>query len=232
MVGDRTCVARRGCREGGKPVQEAPLFRVFLKDGTTLVSYGELARVGDRVVFSMPTSASMDNPNSISSIFLPTGSTGYARRITPSRRAPRDISRRARKPITRGSPPNRAGAQRRRGDDGPAKRLAIVERARRRLADWPPSHYNYKQSDVRQMLGMLDEAIADLRAATGAQRFDLNLVAIVDAPPPLSRCCRRPAQETIEQTLRPPRSPIRRRSGRRCWPSPSPPSIATPRCCR
>ena len=36
---------------------------MFLKDGTTLVSYGELARVGDRVVFSMPTSASMDNPN-------------------------------------------------------------------------------------------------------------------------------------------------------------------------
>src|SRR5207249_3390870 len=36
-------------------VVEATLFRVFLKDGTTLVSYGELARVNDRVVFSMPT---------------------------------------------------------------------------------------------------------------------------------------------------------------------------------
>src|SRR5579871_6155459 len=33
----------------------ATLFRVFLKDGGTLVSYGEVARVGDRVVFSMPT---------------------------------------------------------------------------------------------------------------------------------------------------------------------------------
>ena len=31
------------------------MFRVFLKDGRSLVSYGELARVGDRVVFSMPT---------------------------------------------------------------------------------------------------------------------------------------------------------------------------------
>src|SRR4051794_28065931 len=36
----------------------APLFRVFLKDGTSLVSYGEMARVEDRVVFSMPTSPS------------------------------------------------------------------------------------------------------------------------------------------------------------------------------
>src|SRR5262245_18613855 len=40
----------------------APLFRVFLKDGGSLVSYGELARLDDRVVFSMPTTASADNP--------------------------------------------------------------------------------------------------------------------------------------------------------------------------
>src|SRR6476619_5808499 len=39
----------------------ATLLRVFLKDGTSLVSYGEPARVGDRVVFSMPTS-SVENP--------------------------------------------------------------------------------------------------------------------------------------------------------------------------
>jgi len=36
----------------------APLFRVILKDGTALVSYGEFTRVGDRVVFSMP----LDSP--------------------------------------------------------------------------------------------------------------------------------------------------------------------------
>jgi hypothetical protein len=35
---------------------------VFLKDGSSLVSYGELARVGDRVVFSMPTTASTSDP--------------------------------------------------------------------------------------------------------------------------------------------------------------------------
>src|SRR5580704_291234 len=42
---------------------DATLFRVFLKDGTTLVSYGELARVGDRVVFSMPTDAAEATPS-------------------------------------------------------------------------------------------------------------------------------------------------------------------------
>ena len=33
------------------------LYRIFLNDGSTLVSYGEFARVADRVVFSMPVGA-------------------------------------------------------------------------------------------------------------------------------------------------------------------------------
>src|SRR5215218_902697 len=41
--------------------EEATLLRVFLTDGTSLVSYGEPARVGDRIIFSMPT-ASTPNP--------------------------------------------------------------------------------------------------------------------------------------------------------------------------
>src|ERR1051325_2473021 len=40
----------------------ATLLRVFLRDGTSLVSYGEPARVGDRIVFSMPTAASPTPP--------------------------------------------------------------------------------------------------------------------------------------------------------------------------
>src|SRR6476469_173765 len=38
------------------------LLRVFLTDGTSLVSYGEPARVGDRVVFSMPTATGVNPP--------------------------------------------------------------------------------------------------------------------------------------------------------------------------
>ena len=37
--------------------ETATLFRVFLNDGTAIVSYGEYARVGDRLVFSMPIGA-------------------------------------------------------------------------------------------------------------------------------------------------------------------------------
>ncbi len=37
--------------------ESVTLFRVFLNDGTAIVSYGEYARVGDRLVFSMPIGA-------------------------------------------------------------------------------------------------------------------------------------------------------------------------------
>ena len=36
------------------------LFRVFLSDGRVLSSYGEWARLDDRVIFSMPTQLSRD----------------------------------------------------------------------------------------------------------------------------------------------------------------------------
>src|SRR6478752_6634695 len=41
---------------------EVTLLRVFLTDGTSLVSFGEPARVNDRVVFSMPTAITPNPP--------------------------------------------------------------------------------------------------------------------------------------------------------------------------
>jgi len=49
---------------------------------------------------------------------------------------------------------------------------------------------------------MLDEAIADLRAATGASRFDLTLTAFTDPPPPNEPLLPAPGpRERIEQLL-------------------------------
>jgi hypothetical protein len=85
----------------------------------------------------------------------------------------------------------------------PAKRLELVERARTTLAEWPQSHYNYRQNEVRQMLTMLDEAIADLRAAATPGRYELSLSAFVD-PPTIAEPLLPPptVQESIEQTLK------------------------------
>src|SRR5262245_8809733 len=40
----------------------ATLLRVFLRDGHSLVSYGEFARLADRVIFSMPTATTPNPP--------------------------------------------------------------------------------------------------------------------------------------------------------------------------
>src|SRR4029434_6349906 len=41
---------------------DATLFRVFLRDGASLASYGEFVRVDDQVVFSMPVVGPVDEP--------------------------------------------------------------------------------------------------------------------------------------------------------------------------
>src|SRR5690349_23566602 len=41
---------------------DATLFRLFLLDGSVIVSYGEFARVDDKVIFSMPVGGRPDEP--------------------------------------------------------------------------------------------------------------------------------------------------------------------------
>ncbi|MGC4083124.1 MAG: hypothetical protein QM736_13700 [Vicinamibacterales bacterium] len=84
-----------------------------------------------------------------------------------------------------------------------AERLAIVEKARRALAEWPAAHYNFKHDEVQQTLGTLDEAIASLKATAGARTFDLTFVAAGDPPTSSEPILPAPStQETIEQMLK------------------------------
>ena len=53
----------------------------------------------------------------------------------------------------------------------PKARLNMAVDARRRLASWPRDHYGYRADDVREMLGLLDEAISGLRVAAGETSF-------------------------------------------------------------
>src|SRR5437868_3571507 len=47
-----------------QPAQlDATLYRVFLRDGSTLLSYGEFARVADRIVMSVPLGSSTASPD-------------------------------------------------------------------------------------------------------------------------------------------------------------------------
>src|SRR3954466_1087455 len=161
---------------------EVTLLRVFLTDGTSLVSYGEPARVNDRVIFSMPTAAVPNPPLHL--VNLPIARVDWDRtsRYAATARASQYIKTQAEIDYAALSSDVAATLNEVATTAVPSQRLAIVQRARQTLADWPEKHFNYRAAEVRQMLGLLDEAIADLEAARPPGRFALSLSAFTDPP--------------------------------------------------
>jgi hypothetical protein len=174
--------------EAAEPPQTdaVALFRVFLKDGRALISYGEFARVDDRVVFSMPTSAVSAVP-ALQLISIPSERVDWPRTLgyAESLRAARYFATRAESDYTELSAEVARSLNVIGLTSDASERLRIIERARQTLADWPSAHYHYRDDEIQQMLGVLDEAIANLRAVSGIDAFALSLVA-VSAPPPAS----------------------------------------------
>jgi hypothetical protein len=191
-------------RAAGAPAAgAATLLRVFLTDGTSLISYGEPARVGDRIIFSMPTATQPDPPLHL--VNLPADRVDWDRtnRYAATARATHYVQTQAEDDYAALSNDVASTLNEIAHTPDPATRLAIVERARQTLAEWPQSHYNYREGEVRQMLGLLDEAIADLRAARGANRFELTLSAFASPPTIAEPLLPPPAnpKEAIEQVL-------------------------------
>ena len=115
---------------------EVPLFRVFLADGSSLVSYGEFARLDDSVVFSMPISTSGTDPQ-LQLINIESSKVDWARTLNyaESVRSARYVATRAQADYDLLSNEiakalNDVGTA-----QTTAERLAIVEKARRTLAD-------------------------------------------------------------------------------------------------
>ena len=186
-------------------VDDATLFRVFFKDGTTLVSYGEFARVGDRVVFSMPVGA-MDasgaSPLHLVNIAADRVDWVRTNRYAESARTVHYFATQAEADYAAVSNDVARTLNEVALAPNAAKRLALVEDARKALAEWPRNHFNYRAAEVQQMLTLLDEAITDLRAASAPGKFDLSLSAYTGEssllepmlPPPTPK-------DAIEETL-------------------------------
>jgi hypothetical protein len=180
----------------------APLYRVFLKDGRSLTSYGEFARVGARVVLSLPLGeATGGSPLHLASIPEELVDWRATEQYRDTLRAERYSTLRGEEDYAAVSAEvaeilNRIATETDRG-----VQLQLAERARQRLAAWPAEHFNYRAEDVRQILSVLDEVVSDLRAAAGQTRFDLALVA-GPAPPPAVPLLPPPTlQESIQQAL-------------------------------
>jgi hypothetical protein len=184
--------------------EEPTLFRVFLRDGTALVSFGEVARVGSNAVFSMPTGDTKIETQ-LHLVNIPAAQIDWERtsRYAESARATHYLKYQAPFDYIALSNEVAKALETVALTNDPAVRLSVVEGARRKLADWPKAHYHYKEAEVQQMLVFLDGAIADLRSATGTQRFDLSFIATPTADEPVSVPLLPPPtlKESIELTI-------------------------------
>ena len=161
------------------------LFRVFLSDGRVLASYGEWARVEDRVIFSIPTRLTSD-PVELHLVNIASGRVDWPRTelYAESVRAVAYAETRGEADFGRFSTELAKALDDVSRIADPGVRLATAERARQSLADWPASHYGYRIGEVRRALDVLDEIISQLRIAVGQTRFDLSLSAPLAVPPP------------------------------------------------
>jgi hypothetical protein len=190
-----------GCALGAAAQPANQLYRVFLTDGSTLASFGEWARVEDRVVFSMPLTPGA-GPGELHLVSLPLShvdlprSEQYADAVRASNyAATRGEADFAHLSSTVAHTLNEVSAMK-----DPRQRLAAAERARRELADWPANHFGYRAAEVREIIGVLDEVISGLRASAGGRGFEFALSANTEAPPP-THLLSAPTHQEIAQQL-------------------------------
>jgi hypothetical protein len=182
---------------------DAVLYRIFLRDGGSVISYGDYARVGDRVIFSVPVGGSGETP-SLQVVTVPESAVDWERtdRYADAARAKRYADTRGEAEFSRLSQQIADALSRVSFTKDPAERLAIADKARRQLADWPTRSYGYRAADVAQLAGVLDEVVSELRVAAGLSRFDLTLVGGTVLPPPSDELLPAPSdQERLEQAL-------------------------------
>jgi hypothetical protein len=182
---------------------DATLFRVFFIDGTSVVSFGELARVNDQVIFSMPVGGSPQDPR-LHPVTLEASLVDWARteRHAVSARYQQYAATRAETDYQRLSDEVAALLNDIAVSTDRARALALAQQARRTLSDWPRTHFGYRQEDVRDIIGLIDGAIARLRGDTAANAFEVSLFA-VSQPIPIEPMAAMPsAREQLDQIVR------------------------------
>jgi hypothetical protein len=188
------------------PAQQAPdaaLYRVFLHDGSTLLSYGEFARVADRIVISVPLGATPAGPD-LHLVSIPADTVDWEKTD-----AYVDSVRATRYATTRG-PDDFAllsGAVSNALSDigltqDPSRKIAMAAEARQSVTRWVAEHYGYRAEDAARMASLFDDVVAETRRASGAPNFDLSLIANLAAPPSVPLLAPPTLRDSVEQALR------------------------------
>ena len=182
---------------------EAMLFELYLTDGTTIVSYGEFARVGDQVVLSLVMGGT-DQPR-LHAATLPVNAIDWTRteRHAASTRYQWYAHARGEEDFTRLSNEVASVINAIVLSQDRSRALQMAQRARATVAQWSRAHYGYRQQEVGEILGILDQAISDLRATAGVASFDVALVATTPVAVALEPLASMPStRQQIDQALR------------------------------
>jgi hypothetical protein len=175
------CLA--GMSRAASAGSDVTLFRLYMLDGSVLTSYGEFARVGDQVVFSMPVGGRPEEPRlQVTSVKTALVDWPRTDRYAVSARYQRYAETRGEEDFRILSNEVAVALNDIALSNNRQQGLALAESVRRTVADWPRMHYGYRQNDVREILSVLDQAISSLRVAQGATSFELSLVAMADTP--------------------------------------------------
>ena len=171
------CPAIAAAAADDAPQAPPVLFRVFLTDGSSLVSFGELTRVDDRVIFSVPAGGSPQEPR-LHPVTLPAAQVDWPRteRYAESARY-QQYAVRAEADYQRLTDEVAALLSDIALSTDRPRALSLAQQARQALADWPRTHFGYRQDDLREIVGLLDGAIARLSGAPPPAAFELSLVA-------------------------------------------------------
>ena len=168
------CLARR------RAAEIAPLFRLFLLDGTVVTCLGEYARVGERVVFTLAMSG--DGATELASLAADKVDWTRTEQYAQSLRAARYADSRGEADFA-----DLAGDVARLLNEialttrQPAS-CSLRSRPAGASTPWPREHYGYRTGDIAQIVELVDQAISEFRVASGENRFDLTFVASPEPP--------------------------------------------------
>ena len=181
---------------------DATLFRIFLTDGSSLVTYGEFARTADQVVLSLPTGGTQQAPR-LHAVTLAASRVDWEKtnRYAASARYQRYVATRAEADYQQVTEEVAAVLNNIAQSTDRANALATAERARRMLSTWPQSHYGYRQQDIQEIVRVLDSAISRLQGGVAPPSFQIALVSAPEMT--LEPLAAMPSpREQLEQLLR------------------------------
>jgi hypothetical protein len=182
---------------------DATIFRIFMLDGSSFVSYGEFVKLDDNVIFSMPVGGSSDQPR-LQVAMVQTKLVDWPKtdRYSTSARYKRYAETRGEEDYLRLSNEVADVLNTIALTTDRAQALVIAERARVTVAAWPQAHFGYRQNDIREIVSLLDQAISSLRAVGGGNPFELSLVAMAGPPDVVPVLGMPNVKEQLDQMMR------------------------------